>query len=182
MTLREYLRCGLTSDGPQFGVAESQTQLRTLHHTLHQPQTARTIMAEAIGVASGLVGLGTFALQSSVALYETINSYRSHQQRVRDLADETSALSGVLGSLVETVQAAAELDLSALEIPLRQCGKACQGFEEQIQKCSSRSTSSRTSVKDWARLRYNGDDIDGFRRLLASYKSTITIALTHATL
>lgn len=32
---------------------------------------------------------------------------------------------------------------------------------------------SRTSFRDWAKLRYMGDDIDGFRRLLAGYKLTI---------
>jgi hypothetical protein len=139
-------------------------------------------MAEAIGAASGLLALGQFAFQSSIALYQTISSYQSHQQRVRDLADESNALSDVLGSLVETVQSTTDLDLSSLEIPLRQCGKACQAFEQEIKKCSSRSTGSRASVRDWARLRYIGEDIDGFRRLLASYKMTIMVALTDANL
>lgn len=139
-------------------------------------------MAEAIGMASGLLALGQFAFQSSVALYQTISSYQSHTQRVRDLAEEASALSGVLGSLVETVQATTDIDLSSLELPLRQCGKACQVFEQQIQKVSSRSTGSRASVRDWAKLKYMGEDIDGFRRLLASYKMTITVALTDANL
>lgn len=139
-------------------------------------------MAEAIGVASGLLALGQFAFQSSITLYQTISSYQSHQQRVRELAEETSALSDVLASLVETVQNTTDIDLSPLELPLRQCGKACQLFEQQIQKCSARSTGSRASVRDWARLKYMGDDIDGFRRLLASYKLTISVALTDANL
>ncbi|KAL7936458.1 hypothetical protein V8C35DRAFT_295543 [Trichoderma chlorosporum] len=140
------------------------------------------IMAEAIGIASGLLALGQFAFQSSIALYETINSYQSHQQRVRELAEETSALSGVLASLVETVKATTDIDLSSLEMPLRQCGKACQTFDQQIKKVSSRSTGARASVRDWARLRYMGEDMDGFRRLLASYKMTIMVALTDANL
>lgn len=139
-------------------------------------------MAEAIGVASGLLALGQFAFQSSVALYQTISSYKSHQQRVRELEEEASALSGVLGSLVETVEATTDIDLSSLEMPLRQCGKACQAFEQQIKKCSSRSTGTRASVRDWARLQYMGEDMDGFRRLLASYKMTIMVALTDANL
>lgn len=139
-------------------------------------------MAEVIGVASGIAGLGTVALQSSVALYQTINSYQSHQQRVRDLAEEAGALSGVLESLIATVGSASDLDFSALEIPLKRCGKACDEFKEEIQKCSARSGGSRASFRDWARLKYMGDDVDGFRRLLASYKMTITVALTDATL
>ncbi|KAH8751160.1 hypothetical protein BGZ57DRAFT_775119, partial [Hyaloscypha finlandica] len=41
---------------------------------------------------------------------------------------------------------------------------------------------NRTSFRDWAKLRYMGDNIDGFRQLLAGYKSTIIIALTDANL
>jgi hypothetical protein len=139
-------------------------------------------MAEPIGLASGLVALTTFAFQASVALYTTVDSYNSHQQRVRDLAEEASALSGVLGSLTETISASADLDLSALEIPLRRCGKACQEFEQEIKKCSLRSGGSRASFRDWARLKYMGEDIDGFRRVLSGYKLTITIALSDANL
>ena len=139
-------------------------------------------MAEPIGLASGLVALATFALHSSVALYETVNSFNSHQQRVRDLAEESGALSGVLGSLTETIRASTDLDLSALEIPLRRCGKACGEFEQEIKKCALRSGGSRASFRDWARLKYMGEDIDGFRRVLSGYKMTITIALSDATL
>jgi hypothetical protein len=139
-------------------------------------------MAEPIGLASGLVALATFAFQASVALYTTVNSYNSHQQRVRDLAEEASALSGVLGSLTETISVSADLDLSALEIPLRRCGKACEEFEQEIKKCSLRSGGSRASFRDWARLKYMGEDIDGFKRVLSGYKLTITIALSDANL
>jgi hypothetical protein len=139
-------------------------------------------MAEPIGLASGLVALATFAFQASFSLYTTVNSYNSHQQRVRDLAEETSALSGVLGSLTETISASADLDLSVLEIPLRRCGKACKEFEQEIKKCSLRSGSSRASFRDWARLKYMGEDIDSFRRVLSGYKLTITIALSDANL
>ncbi|KAK2617035.1 hypothetical protein QQS21_000129 [Conoideocrella luteorostrata] len=125
--------------------------------------TRRFIMAEAIGVASGLVGLATFAGQCSVALYQTITSYQSHQQHVRDLVNE-------------------ELRIPALEIPLKRCAKACQEFSQAIKKFSMRSDGKRTSFRDWARLRYMGEDVDGFRRLLSGYKMTITIALTDASL
>ncbi|KFZ16580.1 hypothetical protein V502_05017 [Pseudogymnoascus sp. VKM F-4520 (FW-2644)] len=138
-------------------------------------------MAEPISLASGLVGLAAFALQASVALYKTVNSFNSHQERVRDFARETSALSGVLGSLTETITST-DLDLATLEVPLRRCGKACEEFEQEIHKCSQRSGGSRASFRDWARLRYMGDDIDSFRRVLSGYKMTITIALSDANL
>lgn len=139
-------------------------------------------MAEPISLASGLLALANFAFHSSITLYNTIQSFQSHPKRVRDLTEELEALSGVLGPLSETVGAATDVDLSTLDLPLLRCGNACKEFEQELLKCSSRSGSSRTSFRDWAKLTYMGDDIDGFRRLLAGYKLTICIALTDANL
>ena len=139
-------------------------------------------MAEAIGITSGLLTLATVAFQSSVALLQTIQSFRSHLTRVRGLLEEVEALTGVLQSLSETIRVATDLELSTLELPLQRCGNACKEFEEELIKCSARSSGDRTSFRDWAKLRYMGDNIDGFRQLLAGYKSTIVIALTDANL
>ena len=139
-------------------------------------------MAEPVSLASGLLALATFAFQSSITLYETVRSFQSHPKRVRDLIEELEALSGVLGPLTDIVNATTDIDLSALDLPLLRCGNACKEFEQEITKCSSRSGGSRTSFRDWAKLRYMRDDIDGFRHLLAGYKSTIIIALTDANL
>ena len=139
-------------------------------------------MAEPIGIASGLVALATFAFQSSGALYDVVQSYRSHATRVRDLMEELGSLNGVLGSLAETLNANADIALPSLEYPLLRCANACKDFEEELKKCSTRSLAGKTSFRDWAKLNYMGEDIDGFRRMLAGYKSTILIALTDANL
>ncbi|KAL3432845.1 hypothetical protein BDV09DRAFT_205726 [Aspergillus tetrazonus] len=139
-------------------------------------------MAEPISLASGLLALATFAFQSSVSLYDTVKSFRSHPTRVRQLMEELEALSGVLGPLVDRVQATNDTELSALNLPLLRCGDACKHFQEEIMRCAGRSSDTRTSFRDWAKLKYMGDDVDGFRRVLAAYKSTITIALTDANL
>ncbi|KIX05236.1 uncharacterized protein Z518_06108 [Rhinocladiella mackenziei CBS 650.93] len=139
-------------------------------------------MAEPIGATSGLLALATFAFQSCITLYNTVRSFQSHLKRVRDLIEELEALSGVLGSLAETIGANADVELAALDLPLQRCGNACKEFEQEILKCSSRSNDNRTSFRDWAKLRYMGEDIDSFRRLLSGYKLTINIALTDASL
>lgn len=153
-------------------------------HTTYLPQALLRkligAMAEPISLASGLLTLATFAFQCSISLYETAKSFQSHQQRVRDLIEELGALSAVLSSLTETVNSLRDIDFSALKVPLLRCGSACQDFEKEILKCSSRSSGNRTSFRDWAKLRYTGEDIDGFRRSLAAYKLTISIALTDA--
>ena len=139
-------------------------------------------MAEPIGIASGLVALATFAFQSSIALFNSVKSYQSHPKRVRDLTEELETLNGVLGALRETVNANTDTNLASLGYPLLRCGNACKDFEEELKKCSTRSSAGKTSFRDWAKLKYMGEDIDGFRRMLAGYKSTIIIALTDANL
>jgi len=138
-------------------------------------------MAEAIGLASGLVTLAAFAFQASVALVKTVRSFQVHPKTVRDLAEELEALVSILGSLSETVSGT-DVDLSGLNLPLLRCGKACQEFEAEIIKCSSRSGGGRTSFRDWAKIKYMGDDVDGFRQLVSGYKTTIIIALADANL
>ncbi|KAG4442160.1 hypothetical protein IFR05_002373 [Cadophora sp. M221] len=139
-------------------------------------------MAEPIGIASGLLALAGFAFQASITLYQTVQSFKFHPKQLRDLKDELEALSGVLSSLTETIGATTDVDLSALDLPLLRCGNACKEFGQEIMSCSSRSGTNRTSFRDWAKLRYMGDNIDGFRQLLAGYKSTVIIALTDANL
>ncbi|KAH8799707.1 hypothetical protein F5884DRAFT_114522 [Xylogone sp. PMI_703] len=139
-------------------------------------------MADPIGIASGLLALATFAFQSSTTLYQTIQSYRFHPRNIRDLQEELEALSGVLSSLTETINNTTDVDLSALDLPLRRCGNACKEFQDEILKCSSRSGGNRTSFRDWAKLRYMGDNVDSFRQLLSGYKTTISIALADANL
>ena len=139
-------------------------------------------MADPVSLSSGLLTLATFAFQSSIVLYKAIESYRSHPKNVRDLKEELETLADVLKSLAETIEKHKDTDLTTLKLPLLRCGKACREFEDVVAKCSSRSGGPRTSFRDWAKLRYMGDGIDEFRRMLAGYKSTITIALANANL
>ena len=139
-------------------------------------------MADPISLTSGLVALVTFALQSGLVLYKTVDSYRSHPRTVRELREELEALNAVLQSLLETVANDAEIDLPALKLPLVRCGKACKEFEEKIAKSTLRSNGPKTSFRDWAKLTYMGDGITEFRNMLAGYKSTINIALADANL
>ena len=134
-------------------------------------------MVEPIGVASGLLALATFAFQSSVSLFQVIESYKTSRRTIRELKQELETLKGVLSSLCQT---AGDNDtyLAVLNLPLLQCGKACEEFEGIIVKCTAHSGGSRTSFRDWAKLKYMGDDILGFKNMLAGYKSTINIALT----
>jgi hypothetical protein len=138
-------------------------------------------MAETIGIASGLLTLAGFALGSSKSLYQTVKSFQNNQRTIRELREELEALNGVLQSLHQTV-ANTNADLTSLKLPLFRCGKACKEFEAVISKCTAHSDGSRKSFRDWAKLKYMGDDIVGFKNMLAGYKSTVSIALGDANL
>jgi hypothetical protein len=139
-------------------------------------------LAEAIGVASGVPALSSFAFKSTVTLLNTVQSFRGHPKRVQDLIDELQALKDVLTPLKETVSATKDGSLAALDLPLLRCGESCRDFEREIVKYSSRTQGDRSSFRGWARLRYMGEDVDGFKRQLSGYKLTITVALTDASL
>jgi septal ring factor EnvC (AmiA/AmiB activator) len=136
-------------------------------------------MAEAIGVTSGLLTLVTFTLQSSKTLYQAIESFRSNDRIIRELKQELKTLNDVLKDLHDSVNNI-EGGLEALRIPLKRCSQACNDFNTVIEKCTSHSSGSRTSFRDWARLRYMGEDITGFKNTIAGYKATIMIALADA--
>ncbi|OBT40153.1 hypothetical protein VE00_09801 [Pseudogymnoascus sp. WSF 3629] len=139
-------------------------------------------MAEVIGAVAGVEGLCTATFKAVVSLYQLIQSFRRHPQHVRELIQGLEDLQGVLRPLAKTVSSDIGIDLSALEIPLQRCSNACKEFELEILKCTSRSGGDRTSFRDWAKLRYMGDNIDGFRRQLSGYQLTICVALADANL
>ncbi|KAF1835670.1 hypothetical protein BDW02DRAFT_629344 [Decorospora gaudefroyi] len=133
-------------------------------------------MAEPTGIASGVIALATLAFKSSVSLYQTVRSFQSNRREIRELKEELEALSNVIQSLQE-LASTKEVQFDALRLPLLRCGKACQDFEEVIAKCTKHSSESKASFRDWAKLQYMGNDIVGFKNLLAGYKSTISIAI-----
>lgn len=137
-------------------------------------------MAGTVSPDSGLPKQLIFTLQSGIKLYKTVQSFRS--QSTLGLQEELDDLNGILSSFTEAISAPTDVDLSALHLPLLRCGNACGEFEQEVLKCLSRSGGNRTNFHDWANLRYMGENIDGFRQLLARYKSTINIARTDANL
>lgn len=139
-------------------------------------------MADPLSVSAGIVALVTFAFQCSITLYQTVRDVQSQDRKARALKSELAELSGVLESLLETVNNNPELDFKTLELPLRRCGNACKEYGEIVVRCTKYSTASRSSVRDWVAQKYMQGDITEFRDMLAGYKLTINIALANANL
>jgi hypothetical protein len=138
-------------------------------------------MADPISASSGILTLVLFGLSASKVLYETIKSINDHSKNVRNLRDELAALDNVLNALHKVVESK-DTDLDSLRLPLHSCGKACNEFNQLIEKRTSHSANGRRSIRDWAKLRYMGSDIVAFKEMMGGYKSTIQIALGEATL
>ena len=138
-------------------------------------------MSDPISLSAGVVALVTFGVQASSSLLQLIKDFKRAPSTVRQLREELEALTTVLHTLNATVEDA-ESDFTPLETPLYQCSKACQDFEAILSHFAGRSKSAKTSFQDWAKLKYLGSDISGFKDMIAGYKSTISIALCNVNL
>lgn len=139
-------------------------------------------MAGTVNLDSVLLKQLSFALQSGIKLYKTVESTQTQSHSALGLLEELHDLNGILSSFTEAIGVSADVEFYALRLPLQRCGNACTEFETEVLKCLSRSGGNSTNFQDWANLRYMGDDILGFRQLLARYKSTINIARIDASL
>jgi hypothetical protein len=139
-------------------------------------------MAGTVNLDSVLLRQLSFALQSGIKLYKTVECTQTQSQSALSLLEELDDLNGILSSFAEAIGVSADVEFYALRLPLQRCGNACTEFEKEVLKCLSRSGGNSTNFQAWANLRYMGDDILGFRQLLARYKSTINIARIDASL
>ncbi|GJC89249.1 hypothetical protein ColLi_12087 [Colletotrichum liriopes] len=140
-------------------------------------------MADPLSIATSVLAVGAFALNSSVALHGIIRGLQSQNKDARALKAEVGDLTGVLSSLLETIANNPSLDFKPLERPLQRCGNACEEYSKIIAQCTKHSNdTSRSSVRDWITQKYLQGDINDFRAMLAAHKSTINIALANANL
>ncbi|KAL4815659.1 hypothetical protein BDW67DRAFT_185661 [Aspergillus spinulosporus] len=138
-------------------------------------------MAETIGAVSAITTLVTLALEATIILYKNIKSIQSRDKPIRELREELEDLSELLKTLRE-LTGSTDVDLAALKGPLERCAGACKEFSDLVKEYTKYSSGERYSKRDWLKIRYMGDDISGFKNMLAGYKSTITIALAYVNL
>ncbi|KAJ4984187.1 hypothetical protein SVAN01_10295 [Stagonosporopsis vannaccii] len=138
-------------------------------------------MSEPVGVTSELQRLVEFSLKSSTSLYETTKGFNSPQRSVREFRKEVGALVMVLSTLKDALPAH-HSDFAALRLLLLRCGNACEDLEASILKSVEGEGETRATFKNWASVKYMGDDITTFKSMVAAYKSTIIIALFGANL
>jgi hypothetical protein len=147
-------------------------------------------MAEAIGLAASVIGIATLACSSSKALYELLDGIYEAPQTLKFLKTDLDALQKLLSSLEaelkhkpdETLSDGLEKCLKEIEPSLKGCLTACDEFKLKLSKIVSHSTEQHTSLRDKVKLQFQEKEITAFRYRLASYKATVNIALSFASL
>ncbi|KAL8413550.1 hypothetical protein RB594_004984 [Gaeumannomyces avenae] len=130
-------------------------------------------MADPLSISVSVLAIITGAIQSTKSLHATVSRYKARDRTLNRLHDELEGLGKVLGSLEQAVGSEASI-WALLEGPVSQCSKTCREFEEVMEKFGERSI---IGLRDWAKMEFMRDDINGFIETLATYKATITVGL-----
>ncbi|KXX73059.1 hypothetical protein MMYC01_210529 [Madurella mycetomatis] len=130
-------------------------------------------MADPLSVSASVVAVVTAAIQSAKSLAATVKRYKDRNKTLQRLQHELEDLTNVLSSLKDAANSDSSI-LALLEGPVERCSQVCREFEDAMEKFSGKS---KTGLMDWAKLEFMRGDINDFMDTLASYKSTIMIAV-----
>lgn len=134
-------------------------------------------MAEAVGLASGLLTLIIFAYDKSKSLYEAVSSFKSQRKTIKDVLADLGSLVTVLEKINEQAQRSQEVErLEPLREPLNCCATTCHEMHEMLDACTTHSKEGWDSVRDWLNMRYHEKSFEDMKKRLASFKSTLSIA------
>lgn len=135
-------------------------------------------MADPLSISASVVAVVTVAIQSTKSLAATVKRYKDRDKTLNRLQHELEDLTNVLSSLKDAADSDKSL-LALLEGPVDRCSQVCREFEDAMQKFTRKS---KTGLRDWAKLEFMRGDINDFIDTLASYKSTIMVAVGTVTM
>jgi ABC-type transporter Mla subunit MlaD len=135
---------------------------------------------DPFSIAVGTLALVQLCIKSSALLRDAIQSINSTNQEVRNILAELGSLIEILQSLERNATADKDA-FTSLDFVLKQCTRACDNLHEALSKALGDSNQSK-GIKVWIRLKRQENDIEGFKKLIDSYKATLTIAVADANL
>lgn len=147
-------------------------------------------MADPVGLTASIIAIADLAYQSCKTLYELLDGIRNAPKTVQRLNKDLSALQTLLKSIRSTMEESSEDSFSdgvkqCLEEAtpaLAGCEKTCDEFAKKISKITSHSGEHHTSARDRIKLQFQEKDMSVFRYQIGSYKATLNIALSLASL
>ncbi|KAK5103205.1 hypothetical protein LTS08_004010 [Lithohypha guttulata] len=132
-------------------------------------------MAEVIGAVSGLAALIGIACKGIQSLIKCLKEIHNAPDVVLELIAQLEAILVVLQSLEKTIDGDDDA-LKTLKGPIEWCGTACIQLRTRLIGLGS-NQSHASRLVDWTKLKFMGNDIEDFKKAMASYKSTICIAV-----
>lgn len=130
-------------------------------------------MADPLSIGASVLAIVTGAIQATKSLRATVSRYKSRDKTLNKLYSELEGLVTVLSGLEQAAGSEASM-WALLEGPVSQCSKTCREFEGVMEKFGGKSV---TGLRDWAKMEFMRDDINGFIDTLEAYKATITVGL-----
>jgi hypothetical protein len=148
-------------------------------------------MADGLGIAASVIAVAGLAYSSSKMLYQVISDIHDAPMTFLNLKTDIEALCHTIHSLRQELEKkdkdaalseAQKLNLSEIKPALEGCRDSCDKFKNKLDKLMSNSKDGHTSFRDRLKLQFKDKGIAAFQIQLASYKSTLAIALDFSTL
>jgi hypothetical protein len=146
-------------------------------------------MPEPITIIAGVISIVGNVWKISKDLYELIDGIMNAPRHIIAISNDVQALYVVLGTLQgllndvregDQLQAACVPIFETLQQPLDNCLSICTELSAKLNKYTKPTGDVRRSKWTAFRWQFTEKETDTYRRYLAAYKSTVTIALTSA--
>ncbi|KAL3427465.1 hypothetical protein PVAG01_00974 [Phlyctema vagabunda] len=142
-------------------------------------------MADPLGVTASVVGITTAALQSAQFLVKTIDNIKDAPGTIKDLNADLRVVESVLQELNANMQddSLQIIRNSQIGPAVENCDRACKAFQSQVERWMKHSKKDKIFwISRWKIGLFGPDRIKNFKGQLNDCKSTLTIALSTATL
>ncbi|KAH8589567.1 hypothetical protein B0O99DRAFT_581513 [Bisporella sp. PMI_857] len=136
---------------------------------------------DPISITVSVLTLAHLCVKSSASLHNAIDGFNSSKRDVQHLKADIGDLNIVLQALEKNIQESTE-NFEVLRLVLQQCAQACDDFRKAVLEALGEPEDRLQGIKAWVKLQYRGSDIESFRKLIGSYKATMTIALADSNL
>lgn len=136
---------------------------------------------DPFSVVIGTLTLVEICIKSSSLLHKAISGIKTSNQELRHLVAELESLIEVLKALERNIRDNTDT-FDSLKIILERCAQACDELNKAVRIAVGDTKQPQEGIKIWIKLKRHGSDIEAFKKLIDSYKATLTIAIADANL
>ena len=144
-----------------------------------------TLAMAELGAAASIVSIASATLQSVRFLCTTISNLKDVPDTIREIKSDLQSVGPILNNLHTTAQSdSTQIVLSAeVKSAVANCRRACTDFHSLLNRWMRYSTQDKTFWMDRWRVGLFGQErIRTFRSRVGDCKSTLTVALSTATM